>query len=117
MTALYYIPVAVIYAYKLAALPSLIHAMLLEWVYRRYPANTWNACLLSGVSGAFAGVLINITNVIAFSDSAGFGEIFDGSFFILPGLGMFVGFLLGLAIKRLSRKQERVREKGLSGCE
>lgn len=106
------IPFVLFFAYMLAGIPSIIHAALMEWLYHRYPAHTWKACAVSGVSGALAGILIDLTFLIA-----SWRNGIDGWLFFYPTIGLIVGLLLGIAVKLLSEDTALPRTTSLRGCE
>ncbi len=107
------IPLVLFFAYLLATIPSVIHALIMEWLYQRYPAHTWKACLASGGSGVLAGVFIDIF----FLASSQLTQA-DAWLLIYPVFGFIVGLLIGFTVKLLTEKSKAATtERSLRGCE
>jgi hypothetical protein len=107
-----FIPLVFLFAYVIAGIPSLIHALLMEYIYRRHPAHTWNACVLSGGSGAFAGFLIDVIFVVSEQRTG-----IDGWLLIYPTLGIIVGLAVGALIKIFDATDARSTTCSARGCE
>lgn len=99
---------AILFAYVIAGLPSILHAGLMELSYQKFPADRWAAVGVSAASGSLAGFLMS-----AFLSK---GATNPGLFILVP-LGAFVGFLLGAFIKWLSRSKSDNPRPTLRGCE
>ena len=86
-----FLGLAIVYAYLLATVPSLLHAVAMEWAYRRTAKpHHWRAVGYSTVSGLLMGALIG--GITSPTD-------------LLPLLmlvGAVVGFILGAIIRILS---------------
>jgi MFS family permease len=93
-------------AYVIAGVPSLLHALLMEFTYRRFSASRWAAVGASTMSGMLMGLLI--TGFIA---NWRLSRILQTYMFII------VGFALGLLIKWLSRSKLEQPARRLRGCE
>jgi hypothetical protein len=84
--------IALVYAYLIAVVPSLLHAVAMEWVYRKLAKpHHWRAVACSTTSGLLAGGLM----ALVFAPAAGLGVI------LIP-LGLCVGFLLGIIVRKAS---------------
>lgn len=97
-------------AYMVAGLPSLLHAVIMEIAYRKFPPEGWASVGISALSGTLAGILVATFFLSGKAPSARVSLVF-----VL--LGFFVGFLLGIFIKRLSRPKLVVNRPALRGCE
>ena len=87
------------YASVFAALPSLVHASLMEVVYRKIAPSHPFAIFASGVSGALAGVFLGHVILPHAYGSTGVHS--------LPLLGAATGLLLGLMLAALNRRTAR----------
>jgi hypothetical protein len=85
---------SLIMAYVIATLPSIAHAALMEWIYRRSPPHTWAAVGFSALSGFFSATLIF---TIMLADS--FPRVLNWNLLLFPGAGTLVGLALGGVIK------------------
>jgi uncharacterized membrane protein len=97
-------------AYMVAGLPSLLHSAIMEIAYRKVPPEGWVAVGISTMNGTLAGILIA---TFFLSGQAPSAPVILG--FVL--LGAFVGFLLGIFIKRLSTPKLSNNRPALHGCE
>jgi succinate dehydrogenase/fumarate reductase cytochrome b subunit len=97
-------------AYVVAGLPSLLHALLMEFVYRRLGANRWISVVASTMSGMLMGLLI--TGFIVDWRPSRILETYQ--FLIVGGI---VGFALGLLMKWLNRPKLEQRPRQSRGCE
>ena len=95
------------YAYTLAGVPSLLHAIVMEFAYRKFPADRWSSVFISALSGTIGGLII--------TDFLGHGLNAGAAVFIV--VGCFVGFGLGSIIKWLSRPTPASHAPSLHGCE
>lgn len=90
---------AVIGAYVLAGVQSILYAFVMEWRFTRgLDPRSWRSVGWSTGLGFGAGGVI----VLVVGWSNGFGEVF--AWLSFGGLGLLVGFALGLLIRCLARR-------------
>jgi RsiW-degrading membrane proteinase PrsW (M82 family) len=92
---------ALLYAYVFASIPSVTHALTMEFFYRHglHPKEK-KAVVISTLSGAVSGVLVIVCAALvfrAFSDLA-------SAFFIYPTLGAATGAVTAIVIMALTKK-------------
>ena len=90
--------VAVVFAYMLAGAQSIFYAFIMEWRFARgLDPRSWRSVGLSSALGFLSGAVIVL--------SLGWRSDLLNAWlwFAYGGLGLLVGFTLGLLIKRLSR--------------
>lgn len=104
---------AIIYAYMVAFIPSVLHACAMEWVYRRNPPHSFRACLLSGCTGFLSGALIDLF----FIANASHKVSYESWMLILPTLGLIVGLTVGFLIKLFSPTVRTTASLEMRGCE
>jgi hypothetical protein len=100
----------VAFSYFFAAFPSLLYALLMEKAYGRgLDPNSWAAVRKSSWLGTLAGVLIGLFMAITMGgfSLAGTGFAFAIAGTLFTGIGLAVGFILGLLIKAFSCLTER----------
>jgi peptidoglycan biosynthesis protein MviN/MurJ (putative lipid II flippase) len=85
-----------IVAYLIAILPSILHAIYLEWIYEREPEHTWRAVGFSCLSGLTSGAIIAL--VLMDPESSNRAEPL-----IFISLGLLVGACTGIIVKLSSR--------------
>jgi hypothetical protein len=96
--------VMLIYAYLFAGIPSIIYAAVMEWRFARgLDPKSWRTVGWSSVLGVLSGVEIGAC-LSRFGGPPGFWVFYGG-------LGLAVGFVLGLLIKRWSAQPE-ARDEG-----
>ena len=105
------VPIVLLVAFLFATIPSLIHALIMEKIYRACPPETWKAVFASSASGFFAGLLIDIAFFLTQQRTT-----LDGWLILYPVIGCIVGFLLGFLVKLLSGPHHPPKHS-LRGCE
>jgi len=94
-----------LFAYALTGLQSVVYAMVLEWRFMRgFDPCSWRSVGLSSLLGLASGLPIAI----------GYGRDRSDLFAIWlfwPGLGLLVGFLMGLLIKAWSAEGKLTARK------
>jgi hypothetical protein len=91
-----------LYAYAFAAVPSIIHTIVMERFYRRglHPTQG-RAVWVSTVSGALGGLIVAIVLAVASSSS-----VFEKVWFY-PFLGAASGAVIGLLIRTISHAPKK----------
>ena len=95
------------FAYIIAGIPSILHAIFMEFAYLKYPADLWPAVYISTLSGTLAGLLI--------AGFIGKGQLSETAVFIV--VGFLVGLCLGMIVKWLSRSKPDHPPSSMRGCE
>ena len=85
------------FAYFFAGIPAIVYTFIMEWRFARaQEPDSWQTVRFSAFLGAVAGTILGLA-----LNEFHFGSVF----WLMGGIGLAVGFLLGLVIKHWSTEQ------------
>lgn len=91
-----------IFAYLFAGIPSVIYTLVMEWRFAKgLDPESWRTIQVSACLGTMAGIFVGLL----------VGEFhLNSAFWLMSGIGLIVGFLMGLLIKHGSTEKETTEE-------
>lgn len=91
-----------IFAYLFAGIPSVIYTMVMEWRFTKgLDPESWRTIQFSACLGTMAGIFVGLLLSEFHLNSA---------FWLMSGIGLIVGFLMGLLIKWWSTEKKTTGE-------